>query len=396
MRSFTYRAPTEVVFGEGAELQTVELIKRYGGSRILVLYGGGSAKRSGLLDNVLKMLQDAGLAFEVMGGIKTNPGLIQVREGIQKALAMKADFFLPIGGGSVIDAAKAMAHGTANPGIDPWLFWSGEVPLTKTLPVGAILTIPAAGSETSFSCVITNEEKKSKNGFNTEFNRPVFAIINPVYAMSTPRFHLASGITDIMMHTLDRYINKYFDNETTDELAEAVMRVVIRNGKKIWEDPNDLHAMSEILWSGSLSHNQITGLGGTRDFTVHMFGHELSAKFDFAHGASMACAWTGVCEYIYRDHPERFAQYARNVWGITQEGSDEELALAGIRATADFFRSMDMPIHAPDFLGRKMTEEEILDLALRCSNYKKKTVGHFKVLAYEDMVTVFRGINGDR
>ena len=395
MHDFTHRSPTEIVFGKDAELRVAEMVKKHGGSRVLVIYGGGSVVRSGLLGRVTSILEEAGIYYQLLGGVQPNPLVSKIREGVKMALEMKADMMLAVGGGSCIDTAKAVAHGTASPETDIWDFWTQKVPLVKTLPVGSVLTIPAAGSETSSSCVITEDETKTKLGFNTEVNYPAFAIMNPMLASTLPKYQLGAGVTDILMHTIDRYFNLYDDNETTDEIAEAVMRMTVKNGYKAWCDPTDYHAMSEMMWCASLSHNGLTGLGGTRDFSVHMFGHELSGKFNLTHGASMACSFTPVSLYIAKDHPERYARYARNVWGVSGDLSVEEQALVGIRRTTEFFRSMGMPVCAKDFLGRTFTQEEIEDLALRCCNYHKKTVGKLKVLDYEDMVYIFGQMNND-
>ena len=395
MHDFTHRSPTEIVFGENAEEKVAELIKKHGGTRVLVIYGGGSIVRSGLLGKVTARLDDAGIYYQLFGGVQPNPLISKVREGVAVALEMKADLMLAIGGGSCIDTAKAVAHGTASPETDIWDFWTQKVPLVKTLPVGSILTIPAAGSETSSSCVLTEDISKTKLGYNTDVNYPAFTIMDPALASTLPQYQLGCGVTDILMHTLDRYFNLYDDNETTDEIAEAIMRMTIKNGYKAWNDPTDYHAMSEMMWCASLSHNGLTGLGGTRDFSVHMFGHELSGKFNLAHGASMAVSWTPVSLYIAKDHPERYARYARNVWSVPDEGSVEEQAQVGIWKTTELFRSMGIPVCASDFLKRKLTEEEIEDLALRCCNYHKKTVGKLKVLDYEDMLYIFGQMNND-
>ena len=261
MREFTYKLPTEIIFGENTESRTGELVKKYGGSRVLVVYGGGSVIRSGLMDRVTASLQEAGVEYALFGGVQPNPLLSKAVEGVQAAIDMDADLILAVGGGSAIDTAKGIAHGAANPGVDLWDIWTLKVPLTKTLPVGAVLTIPAAGSETSASSVLTNEETKRKLGLNVEMNRPVFAIMNPALAATLPKWQIACGIADIMMHTIDRYFNPLTGNALTDELGEAVLRMTIKHGKLAWEDPSNYHAMSELTWCGSVSHNGLTGLG---------------------------------------------------------------------------------------------------------------------------------------
>ena len=226
MRAFQYYMKTEVVFGAGAEAQVASLTQKHGGSRCLVVYGGGSAVRSGLLQRVCDRLQAAGIYCETFGGVQPNPRLTHAREGVRQAIAMKADFMLAVGGGSVIDTAKAIAHGAANPETDIWDFWMKKAPLTKTMPVGVVLTIPAAGSETSDSAVLTNEEMQRKTGTTTDLNRPAFAILDPALAATLPKYQVACGVTDILMHTLDRYFNPVPDNETSDAMAEALLRVV--------------------------------------------------------------------------------------------------------------------------------------------------------------------------
>ena len=315
MHSFTFYSPTEVVFGPDTELQAAELVQKYGRSRVFVVYGGGSVQRSGLLERVTKVLTDAGLAVECYGGAKPNPTLEHARDGVRKAIDFGADLVLAIGGGSAIDTGKAVAHGAANPEQDIWSFWSREVPLERSMPVGAILTIPAAGSEMSNSSVLTNEEIGRKRGLSTDFNRPKFAIMNPELTYTLPDYQIGCGIVDIMMHTMERYFNPV-ENPLTDALAETLLRNVIEQGRTAMADHTDYTAMSELMWAGSLSHNGLTGLGGQGDWSVHQLGHEISARFDLAHGASLAAVWGSWAGYVSEQRPARFARFARNVWGF--------------------------------------------------------------------------------
>lgn len=232
MQSFQYYIKTDVVFGEGSVCRTAELVKKHGGSRVLVVYGGGSAKRSGLLDRVFALLDEALLPYDSIGGVQPNPRVELAREGVKRAVEFRADLILAVGGGSVIDTAKAIAHGAANPETDIWEFWKRREVLTRSTPVGVILTIPASGSETSDSAVLTNEQECEKRGLNTDLNRPAFAILDPKLAMTLPPRQVSCGVTDILMHTLDRYFTPADDNELTDALAEALLRVVIRNGRR--------------------------------------------------------------------------------------------------------------------------------------------------------------------
>lgn len=392
MRAFRYHISTDVVFGAGVADQTAQLVQKYGGSRVLVVYGGGSAVKSGLLGKIEGLLKDAGIVYESLGGVQPNPRVGLAREGVAKAVAMDANLILAVGGGSVIDTAKAIAHGTANGGMDPWEIWMNPSTLQKSMPVGVVLTIPAAGSEMSDSAVLTYEETSFKRGLTTDLNRPAFALLDPRLAMSLPRYHLGCGVTDIMMHTLDRYFNPTDDNELSDELAEALLRVVIRNGLTVVKHPDDEHAMSEIVWSGSVSHNGLTGLGGPKDFSPHQLGQAIGGKFDAIHGATLSAIWGSWARYVMPAKPARFARYAKNVWGIEETFSVEEAALAGISATEAYFEALGMPVGLPALIG-KQDEAGLDDLADRCSYGKTRKVGTFMALDYNDMRAIFAAAN---
>ena len=393
MQSFQYYIKTNVVFGEGSVCRTAELVKKHGGSRVLVVYGGGSAKRSGLLDRVFALLDEALLPYDSIGGVQPNPRVELAREGVKRAVEFRADLILAVGGGSVIDTAKAIAHGAANPETDIWEFWKRREVLTRSTPVGVILTIPAAGSETSDSAVLTNEQEQEKRGLNTDLNRPVFAILDPKLAMTLPPRQVSCGVTDILMHTLDRYFTPADDNELTDALAEALLRVVIRNGPKVVENENDLHAMSEIMWCGSVSHNGLTGLGAPREFTTHQLGHALSEKFDAIHGETLSAMWGSWARYVWETKPARFARFARNVWDVDDVDADEA-AMLGIEATENFFRSLHMPVSLGELKDVGVQSEEGLqELALRCSYQKTRTIGSFRVLGYDEMLEIYRLAN---
>lgn len=365
MENFVQYAPTEVIFGKGTENQTGEEVKKWGGSRVLLVYGGGSAVRSGLIGRVEQSLTEAGIAYEEFGGVKPNPRLAFAEEGVQKALTFGADFILAVGGGSAIDTAKAIAHGTANPEEKLWDIWTRKVPLTRSLPVAAVLTIPAAGSEMSDSAVLTNEEIGKKAGINTPFNRCRFAVMNPELAATLPAYQVACGVTDIMMHTMERYFIPGIQCKMTDCIAEGLLRTVIRNGAKVYENPADYDAMAEVMWCGSLSHNNLTECGRGKDFSVHKLGHALSARYDVAHGASLAAVWGSWARYLYQDQAlGRFVQFAKNVWGISEEGkSEQETALTGIEKTEEFFRNIGMPVSLSQ-LGVQPGEQERMELSL--------------------------------
>ena len=380
MHSFTYYSPTEVIFGRDTQQKTGACIRKYGGSRVLLVYGGGSVVRSGLLAQVRRSAEESGLICEEFGGARANPTLEHARKGVQTAITFGADFIL------------AIAIGAANPDTDIWEFWSRKKKPEQGLPTGAVLTIPAAGSETSASSVLTNQETGSKRGLSTHLNRPKFAIMNPELACTLPVYQVACGVTDIMMHTLDRYFNPT-DNEVTDALAEALLRTVIANGRTAVADPHNYEAMSELMWAGSLSHNGLTGLGCQEDFAVHQLGHELSAMFDTAHGASLATVWDSWALAVMDAKPSRFARYAKNVWGIS--GSDEkELALAGIQATREYFSSLGMPVGFRENQDIGEQEDHVIrELANRCSYQKTRTIGTFRQLDENGIYEIYRQAN---
>ena len=287
MQSFTYHCPTEIIFGRDAENAVAGKLRAFGASRVLILYGSGSAERSGLLSRIEKNLTSEGLAFLVMGGVRPNPRVSFVREAIREGFAANVNFVLAVGGGSVIDTAKAVAHGIANPGTDIWDIWTGKEELTKTMPFGAVLTIPAAGSETSDSAVLTNEDTGQKRGLNTQLNRPVVAFMNPVLAFTLPREQIAAGAADIMMHTMERYFTSVKEpNVFTDRVAEQLIRTVMECVRRLLVSRKDYDAMSELMWCGSVSHSGFTELGRRKDFSVHKLGHELSARYDATHRPS--------------------------------------------------------------------------------------------------------------
>lgn len=392
MQSFTFYSPTEVVFGRGAELSAAAEIKKFGGSRVMIVYGGGSVMKSGLLARVEGLLQKEALPYTVLGGVKPNPLLSLARAGVAQAIEFGTDFILAVGGGSAIDTAKGIALGVANPQTDIWDFWTHAVEAGKSLPLGVVLTISAAGSETSDSAVLTNDETLSKKGLSTEWNRPKFAVMNPELTYTLPKYQIACGIVDIMMHTLDRYFTQTEGNELTDEIAEALLRVVVENGRIAMENPADYQAMSELMWCGSVSHNGLTGLGAATDFAPHQLGHELSAKFDVAHGASLSTVWGAWAKYSWTAKPARFVRFAYKVWGINKS-TTEETVLAGIEKTVAYFAEIGMPTGFAELGIGILGEEALRDMAARCTANGARTVGQFRPLAMEDAYQVYRMAN---
>ena len=395
MKSFEYCVPTRVVFGTDSLDKLPAQLEKSKASRVLVVYGGQSAKKSGLLDKVLALLDGAGISHQELGGVQPNPHLGLAREGVKKAIAMDAQLILAIGGGSVIDTAKAIAHGKANPEIDIWDFWLGKKKVEKSTPVGVILTIPASGSETSDSAVLTDETILQKRGLNTEFNRPAFAIMDPSLAATLPRRQVACGVTDIMMHTLERYFNPIQGNETTMQLAEAVLRVVIANGPAVIADAGNLDAMSEIMWCGSLSHNGLTGLGGAKGLSVHPVSFALSEKYDIIHGEALSALWCSWARYVCKvneDNYKLFARYARNVWDIA-EPDVKKAANAGIDASEAYFKSLGMPVSIGELSCGVQDEAGIEDLAARVSYHGTRRVGTLVSLDNEALREIFAMAN---
>ena len=387
MDNFKFYAPTEVVFGRDVENQTGEAAVKYG-KRALLVFGKGSGLKSGLLERVEKSLSDAGVEYKEFGGAKPNPTLEHAKEGIREAISFGADMIIGIGGGSAIDTAKAIAHGTANPESDLWDLWTRKVLLTKSMPVGAVLTIAAAGSEMSDSAVLTNEELGKKAGINTDFNRCRFAIVNPALGMTLPKKQLSAGVTDIMMHTMERYFIPDSHCDMTDEIAEGLLRTVIKNGKIIVDDPNNYDAMCEVFWASSLSHNNLTECGRGKDFSVHKLGHALSARYDATHGESLSAVWGSWAKELYKDAIPRFARFADKVWGISEE-NEEKAAILGIEKTVDFFRSIGMPTSLED-LGVNPSDEDIKALALDATMQDTVKLSRIRPLGAAEVIDIYK------
>ena len=394
MKDFTYYAPTRIVFGKESEEKLPQLIQQYGGKRVLVHYGGGSAKRSGLLDKVFTMLDDAGIAYVELGGVVPNPVLSLVKEGIDLCQKEKVDFILAVGGGSVIDSSKAIGYGVGYDG-DVWDFWDGKAVPQSCLPIGVVLTIPAAGSEMSSSCVITNEDGMLKRGVNSDLCRCKFAIMNPERTYTLPPFQTAAGATDIMMHTMERYFSKYEDAMLTDAIAEALLRTVMKATKAVLAKSDDYTSRAAIMWAGSLSHNDLTECGTEKDFACHKLEHELSGLFGVTHGAGLAAIWGSWARYVMNRHLDRFVKFATEVMGVPKDHIEKPLAtaMAGVRNLENFFHEIGMPTNIPELIGREATEEEIQKLVDKCSRGGKITIGAMEVLKAEDMTAIYQMAN---
>lgn len=392
MKNFTLYTPTRIVFGKEVEKETGRLAKGQGASKVLIVYGGGSIIKSGLLKSVQESLQKEGIAYTELAGVKPNPRMSLAREGVEKAISFGADLILAVGGGSSIDTAKAIAIGAANEGIDLREFWSGKEAITKVLPVGAVLTIAAAGSEMSDSAVLTNEETGKKGGVNTDLVRPRFAVMNPELTYTLPKYQLTCGIVDIFMHTIERYFTPEDGNELTDEIAEGLLRTLIRNGLKAVEQPKDYDALSEIMWCGSLSHNNLTGLGRPKDFACHKLGHEIGGMFDEAHGATLSAVWGSWARYVYQLDIERFANYGKKVWNIELDKA-EEAAIAAIEKTEEFFRALDMPVSIGELSIGVQPDEMLKKMAESATKGDTVKLGCFKRLDMQDMYEIYKIAN---
>ena len=388
MENFTFYSPTKFVFGKGTESEAGKLVKAFGGSNVLIHYGGGSVVRSGLLDRVKKSLDEAGIKYTELGGVKPNPRSGLVYEGIELCRKNNIDFILAVGGGSAIDSSKAIAAGTLYDG-DFWDFYSGK-PIEKALPVGTVLTIAAAGSEGSGDSVITKEEGMFKRGAGSEAIRPKFSILNPELTTTLPAYQTACGATDIMAHLYERYLTNSKDVEVTDRLIEALLITMKNEAPKVIADPLDYEARANIMWAGTMAHTNAVGVGRSQDWNSHNIEHELSALYDCAHGAGLAVTMPAVFRYVMNHDVNRFAQVAVRVWGIEPDENDpEKTALAGIDAFQKFLISIGMP---HNFAGLGAREEDIPVLVknLCYGDGRDGSISGFVTLNEADCTQIYR------
>ena len=390
MDAFNYHAPTKIVFGKNTEKKVGQLVQKSGCKKVLVHYGGSSAKKSGLLDRVFASLTGAGITYVELGGVVPNPRLSKVYEGIKLCRDENVDFILAVGGGSVIDSAKAIGYGVVNEG-DVWDLYTGaELPVNGCLSLGAIVTMPAAGSEMSNVSVITNEDGGLKRSLGSEAGYCQFAIMNPELTYTLPAYQTASGSADILLHTMERYFARCKTLEISDALGESLLRSVMYNAKVLLKEPENYEARSTIMWASSLSHNGVTGDRNYGDWACHQLEHELGGMFDIAHGAGLAAVWGSWARYVYQANPARFAQFAVNVLNVPNHFDDPaRTALDGIAAMEDFFRSIGMPTSLKD-MNIALTEEQIKELAYKCSFMGKRTIGAFKTLTIPDIEEIYR------
>ncbi|MBP5438050.1 MAG: iron-containing alcohol dehydrogenase [Treponema sp.] len=388
MENFTFYSPTFFVFGKESENQAGEYVKKFGGSKVLIHFGGKSAKSSGLLDRVEASLKAAGLPFVELGGVKPNPRSGLVYEGIELCRKEKVDFVLAVGGGSVIDSAKAIAAGVLYDG-DFWDFYSGKM-IEKALPVGTVLTIAAAGSEGSPDSVITKEEGMFKRGTGSNAIRPKFSILNPALTQTLPPHQTAAGITDIMAHLYERYLTNTKDVEVTDRLIEALLLTMKHEGPRVIADPNNYEARANIMWAGMMAHNNSCGVGRSQDWNSHNIEHELSALYDCAHGAGLAVTMPAVFKYVMNHDVMRFAKVATRVWGCQMDFDHPEVtALEGINAFQNFLVSLGMPKNFAE-LGAKEEDIPKLVQVLCRGDGRTGTISGFVTLNEDDCAKIYK------
>ena len=367
--NFRFYSPTKVFFGKGEEENVGEIISSYGYKKILFHYGKSSIKDSGLYGRIVNALEKSGIEFIELGGVEPNPKIDLVRQGVKICKEKGVDMILAVGGGSVIDSAKSIACG-AKVDFDPWLFSSGEKIPEKALPVGVVLTISAAGSEMSPSCVITNPEIKVKNGFTSDLVRPVFAIENPELSYSVSKYQTACGVVDIIMHTLERYLSDVKTLDLTDEFSDGLLRNVIKWGRVAVAEPENFKARSELMISSGFSHNNMTEMGAKHYFTVHKLEHQLSGLYDeVAHGAGLSVLFFGWAKYVYKDLPDKFADFGRKVMGVS-EPDNLKAAEKGIRLLKEYFVSLGMPVSLGELGVGQIDIEKIADRITKSDTVK--------------------------
>ena len=390
MTDFNFWSPTYFAFGRGTESRTGELVRKFGGKKALLHYGGRSAVASGLVGRVKASLAESGVDFVELGGVKPNPRSTLVDEGVRLAMSEGVDFMLALGGGSVIDSAKAIAIGAANGGEWRRFYVGREVKvrpvIPAALPVGVVLTIAAAGSEASTNSVVNLEPENLKRAAGGDILRPKFAVMNPELTMTLPPFQTACGLADMFAHLCERYFSPTKDVALTDNLCEAVMRTVIEESARVLADPCDYQARANIMWAGTLAHNDICGAGRVQDWASHGIEHELSALYDCAHGAGLAVVMPAWMTYVHATDDARFARFARNVFGVGIGADDGEAALAGIAAFRGWLKSLALPLTFAE-LGAK---EEDIPLLVKTLNLNGNTLGGFRPLAESDVAAIYR------
>ncbi|MDR3210434.1 MAG: iron-containing alcohol dehydrogenase [Planctomycetota bacterium] len=389
MLNFDYKNPTRIVFGKGQVTNLGSIIKENRGTRVLLHFGGGSIKKNGVYDAVKKSLVKAKLEVFELGGVQPNPRLSLVRQGIKLVRDKKIDFILAVGGGSVIDSAKGIGVGVPYSG-DVWDFYIDKAKPSVSLPVGTVLTLPAAGSESSFSSVLTNDDGHFKRFLDNDLIYPVFSILDPAYTFSLPPYQTACGASDMLVHVTERYFTRTQNVELIDRLSESVIKTIIHNAPIALADPKNYEARAQIMWSGAIAHNNLLSTGRVGDWSSHMIEHELSAINDVAHGAGLAVLVPNWMKYVYKQDVKRFVQFAVRVFGVDNNFfNPEETALKGIAALRNFFTSIGMP-STLSAIGIKEAQFQGIAKKTKKFDPKKETVGNFQPLAPKDIVEILK------
>lgn len=387
-----YFTPTHVYFGKNAEDKTGELISSLGARKVLVHFGSGSVKKSGLLDKVENDLRSHNIDYIELGGVIPNPRVSLVRKGVEIGRKEGVDFVLSVGGGSVVDSAKAICYGLFDEEKgEVWDFYEGKRSPKGSIPLGVLLTLSATGSEMSDSSVITNDEGGIKRGINTNFCRPVFSLLNPELTYTVSRYQTSCGTVDIMMHTLERFFHSGSTLALSDKLSLALIKQVMESGKIALDSPEDYDARANLMWAGSLSHNGLMNMGNeTRgDWSCHQLEHELSGKWDVAHGAGLAAIWASWARYVYKANPERFAILGESLFGMERQKDIEAEALDTIERMEEYFRSVEMPTNLKE-LGIDASDADIEELAEKCTFFGKRRIGSFMSLGKDDMIAIYK------
>jgi len=385
VRNFVFQNKTKIIFGRDTEEKVGKEIKELAKKKVLFHYGGGSIKRFGLYDKVVKKLKEEGIEFVELGGVKPNPSLTLVKEGIELCRKEKVDFILAVGGGSVIDSAKAIAAGVPYEG-DVWDFYDNKAQIKDALPLGVILTLPAAGSEASDASVITDEERKLKRGTGSPLIRPVFSILNPEITFTLPPYQTAAGITDMMAHIMERYFTQERNVDLTDHMCEAVLKTIIKNAPLVLENPEDYNARAEIMWAGTLAHNGLLDTGRLGDWGTHMIEHELSALYDLTHGAGLAIIFPAWIRYVYKAYPEKMFRFFHNVFDVEAVFDDPQYMIEeGLKRLKNFYRSIGMPVSLKD---AGIEEKRYEEMAEKCTVFGPAS--NFVKLEKKDVVEIYK------
>lgn len=386
MENFIFKNATKIIFGKDTEKLVGAEVKKYS-NKVLFCSGGGSIKASGLYDRVVESLKENGIEFIELFGVKPNPRLELVKEGIKLCRENSINFILSVGGGSAADTAKAIAVGVPYEG-EVWDFYEGKEQVKEALPVGVILTIPATGTEASNSSVITNENGWYKKGLSSEFIRPAFSILNPELTYTLPPYQTACGSADIMAHIMERYFTNVTHVDLTDRLCEATLRTMINNVPIVLDEPQNYDARAEIMWAGTIAHNDLLSTGRIGDWASHKIEHELSAIYDIAHGAGLSIVFPAWMKYVYKHNINRFVQFAVRVWDVDMAmESPEAIALEGIKRITEFFKKIGLPVTLSD---ADIPEDRLEEMADKCTASDTRAVGSFVKLNKQDVLNIYR------